>query len=107
MSLPTRYDRPASSVDANPKLSPVAPAPTRFGLDPKSLLALEIGDEDLLEQCHFAPFCATPHAIADGECSYPFCDGVLTRFWDWRSGMKTFSKAANQCHFVPFTENDS
>ena len=44
---------------------------------------------------------------ADGDCTNPFGEGVLNRFWAWRSGMETFSKAANQCHFVPFTENDS
>jgi hypothetical protein len=47
------------------------------------------------------------YGLADGDCSYPFREGVLNRFWAWRSGMKTFSKVANQCHFVPFTENDS
>ena len=45
--------------------------------------------------------------LADGDWTYPFRTRVLNRFWAWRSGMKTFSKAANQCHFVPSTENDS
>jgi hypothetical protein len=49
----------------------------------------------------------TPEPIANGDCTYPFGDRVLNRFRAWRSGMKTFSKVANQCHFVPFTENDS
>jgi hypothetical protein len=49
----------------------------------------------------------SPKNLADGEWSYPFRDQVLNCFWAWRSGMKTFSKVANQCHFVPFTENDS
>jgi hypothetical protein len=47
-----------------------------------------------------------PHAIADGECSYPFREERLKHFWPWRSGMETFSKAANQCHFVPFSRSD-
>jgi hypothetical protein len=42
-----------------------------------------------------------------GDCSYPFRERVLKCFWAWRSGMGTVSKVANQCHFVPFTENDS
>jgi hypothetical protein len=85
---------------------PPATVPTRLQMCPKSLLVLEIGDEDLLNQGHFAPFCANPVVRAGGGCTYPFCDEVLNRFWAWRSGMETFSKAANQCHFVPFTEND-
>jgi hypothetical protein len=76
---------------------------------------------NVANQCHFVP-CPrseprwakprsdTPEPIAyepaDDDCSNPFCDEVLNRFWAWRSGMETFSKAANQCHFVPSTEND-
>jgi len=41
------------------------------------------------------------HAVADGDCTNLFGDRVLNRFWAWRSGMKTFSNVANQCHFVP------
>jgi hypothetical protein len=48
-----------------------------------------------------------PVVRADGECTNPFGEGVLNGFRAWRSGMETFSKAANQCHFVPSTENDS
>jgi len=84
-------------------------------LAPKSLLGLEIGDEDLLKCCHLVPLCANPrselrwakppraetpepivHAVADGDCTNPFRDRVLKRFWTWRSAMKTFSNVANQ-----------
>jgi len=36
------------------------------------------------------------HGIVAGNCTDPFGDGVLNRFWAWRSGMKTFSNVANQ-----------
>jgi hypothetical protein len=38
---------------------------------------------------------------AAGNCTNPFRDRVLNRFWAWRSGMRIFSNVANQCHFVP------
>jgi hypothetical protein len=71
---------------------------------------------NVANQCHLVPFprsdprCAKPrseapepiaHDLVDGDCSNPFREETLNRFWAWRSGMETFSKAANQCHFVP------
>jgi hypothetical protein len=38
------------------------------------------------------------HDLADGDCTNPFGERVLNRFRAWRSGMKTFSNVANQCH---------
>jgi hypothetical protein len=81
MSLPAPYDRPASSADGNLKPSPMAPVPTRFLVDPKSLLALEIGDEDSLKQCHFAPFRANLVVRAAGACANPVFYLILNRFW--------------------------
>ena len=75
----------------------------RFG--PKSFLTLEIGDEDPRKQCHLAILCHSQN-LADGDCTNPFREGRLNRFWPWRSGMETFSKVANQCHFVPFPRSD-
>jgi hypothetical protein len=43
-----------------PWFVPMAPVPTRFLFRPKSLLALEIGDEGLLKCCQPVPFCAIP-----------------------------------------------
>jgi len=46
------------------------------------------------------------HDLADGDCTNPFRTRVLNRFWAWRSGMKTFSNVANQCHLVPPHRSD-
>jgi hypothetical protein len=50
---------------------------------------------NVANQCHFVPFsrsdprCAKPRAeapeliaydLADGDCTYPFCEGTLNRF---------------------------
>jgi hypothetical protein len=67
-------------------------------------------------QCHFVPLGAailwgrnpaqrrpipSLTTFADGDCANPFREGLLNRLWTCRSGMKTFSNVANQCHFVP------
>jgi hypothetical protein len=64
---------------------------------------------NVANQCHFVPCprsdprrakprSETPEPIAqnlaDGDCTNPFRDRVLNRFWTWRSGMKTFSNVA-------------
>jgi hypothetical protein len=44
--------------------------------------------------------------VADGDWANPFGDWGLNHFWAWGSATKTFSNAANQCHFVPCPENE-
>ena len=44
--------------------------------------------------------------VADGDWTNPFRDWDLNGFLAWGSAVKTFSKAANQCHFVPCPENE-
>jgi hypothetical protein len=46
------------------------------------------------------------HAVADGKYSDPFGDGVLSRFWTWRSVRKTFGNSAVSCHPRAFADGN-
>jgi len=97
MSLPTQYDRTASSADVNPKSSeteqPCDPASTYATLTNADLGIISADKVEMTPIRWLWPYrFATgeiAHAVADGDCTDPFRSWVLNRFWPWRSVMRT------------------